>query len=165
MIEINFGILLAQVITFLIGVALMWKIAWGPLTKTLKERSSVIQKELELAQAKNKMAEELQAKYQAQLAKIEAKAQGILAKANQEARNLRDQMLKSSQDEAKSLVEKTRLALEQEKQRLIQDLRQEMARLAVSGAEKLLRRMISPEIQREWSEEFLAQLEQHARHR
>lgn len=162
MIEINFGILIAQAVTFLIGMWLLWKISWGPLTQMMKERSTIIQKELDLAQQKRNEAEKLQTSYQQQLSAIEQKAQELMARTQQEAQAAKEQLLRSAQEESKRLMEKTKESLEAERTRLLVDLRQELSRLVVWGTEKLLRHSVDRNAQQQWTQEFLADLDRHA---
>lgn len=162
MIEIDFGILIAQIVTFLIGMGLLWKISWGPLTQMLKERSSVIQKELDAAQQKRVEAEKLQASYEQQLTAIDQKTQELTHRAFQSAQAMKDQILKSAQEESKRLMEKTKKLLEAERGQLLAELRQELSRLVVSGMEKLLRHSVDHQTQQQWTQEFLAELDQYA---
>lgn len=161
MIEIDFGILIAQIVTFLIGMGLLWKISWGPLTQMLKERSSVIQKELADAQQKRSEALKLQASYDQQLTAIEQKAQELTHRALQSAQVMKDQILKSAQEESNRLMEKTKESLAAERVRLLVELRQELSRLVVSGMEKLIRHSVDHQTQQQWTQEFLAELDQY----
>lgn len=163
MIEINFGILVAQVVTFLIGMGLLWKIAWGPLTETLKQRSLTIQKELETAQQKRSDAEKLESSYRQQLAAIEQKAQEMMNRTQQEAQVVKEHLLKAAHEESKRLMEKTKESLEAERIRLIGELRQEVSRLVIKGTEKLLRQSVDRQKQEQWSKEFMAELEQYTK--
>ncbi len=163
MIEIDFGILIAQIVTFLIGMGLLWKISWGPLTQMMKERSSVIQKELDAAQQKRTEAEKLQASYQQQLSAIEQKGQEVMNRALGEAQAMKDQILKGAQEESKRLMEKTEESLAVERVCLLTELRQELSRLVVSAMEKLLRHSVDPQTQKEWNQQFLSELDQYAK--
>ena len=163
MIEINFGILSAQVVTFLIGVWLVWKIAWGPLTQMLKERSSVIERDLETAEQKRTEAQKLEESYREQLVAIEAKTEEITNRALQEAQTMKEQILKSAQDESKKLMEKTKESLEAERVRLIGELQRELSHWVVVGAEKLLRQTIDQQRQEQWTQQFLAELGQQSK--
>ena len=163
MIEIDFGILIAQIVTFLIGMGLLWKISWGPLTQMMKERSSVIQKELDAAQQKRTEAEKLQASYQQQLSAIEQKGQEVMNRALGEAQAMKDQILKGAQEESKRLMEKTEESLAVERVCLLTELRQELSRLVVSAMEKLLRHSVNPQTKKEWNQQFLSELDQYAK--
>lgn len=162
MIEINPGILLAQIVTFLIGMWLLWKISWGPLTQMMKERSTTIQKELDAARQKRTDAEKLQMSYEQQLSAIEQKARELMSRSQQEAQAAKEQLLKTAQEESRRLMEKTKESLEAERVRLLVELRQELSRLVVSGTEKLLRHSVDHQTQQQWTQEFLTELDQRA---
>ena len=163
MIEIDFGILIAQIVTFLIGMGLLWKISWGPLTQMMKERSSVIQKELDAAQKKRAEAENLETSYQQQLSAIEQKAREVMNRAQHQAQAAKEQLLKAAQEESKRLMEKTKESLEAERVRLIGELRQEVSHLVIKGTEKLLRQSVDRQKQEQWSKEFMAELDQYTK--
>ena len=165
MIEINPGILAAQVVTFLIGMILLWKISWGPLTALLRERSSLIQKDMETAEQKRLSAEKLETEYRQQLSAISAKAQEVMNRSLQETQIIKDQILKSAQEESRRLMEKTKESMEMERARLVTELRQELSHLVVLGTEKLLRQTIDSQKQEQWSQEFLAELAHHAKNK
>jgi F-type H+-transporting ATPase subunit b len=163
MIEIDFGILIAQIVTFLIGMGLLWKISWGPLPQMMKERSTTIQKELDAAQQKRSEAEKLESSYRQQLAAIEQKTHEMMNQTQQEALVVKEQILRTAQEESKRLMEKNKELLEAERLRLIGELRQEVSQLVVKGTEKLLRQSVDRQKQEQWSKEFLAELDQYTK--
>ena len=69
MLEFKPGLFIAQVVTFLIAVFLLWKIAWGPLYEILEKRKEKIKKDLEIIeQTKNslkKMEQEYKLRFDA----------------------------------------------------------------------------------------------------
>lgn len=163
MIEVNLGILLAQAATFLIGVGLLWKIAWGPMTRFLRERQERIQRDVQAAERAKQEMERLKAEYDQQLAQIEVKAKELLAQAQREGQEARQQLLRATQEEARRLTEKTRHQLEEEKTRLVKELRSEVANLSILAAERLVRQTINERAQTQFLEELFRDLDKYSK--
>ncbi|MBI3292087.1 MAG: F0F1 ATP synthase subunit B [Elusimicrobia bacterium] len=163
MIEINLGVLLVQVVTFLIGVGILWKIAWGPVTRLLRERREHIQRDLQTAERAKQDMERLKADYEQQLAQIEAKAKELFAQAQREGQQAREGLLRATQEEARRLTEKTRRQLEEEKSRLIKELRTEVANLSILATEKLVRQTIDQRVQTQFVEGLFRDLDKYSK--
>lgn len=147
MIEINPGLLLAQVITFLIGMAILWKIAWGPITKILREREETITRTLKNAEEAKNNAEALRAKYESELNNIAEKFRSELARAEKEGILAREKIIALAQEEAKGLVEKAKLYMEEEKAKLKNEMEREVARLSLLAADRLLKQLVDRKYQ------------------
>jgi len=57
--------------------------------------------------------------------------------------------------EARAFTERTQKYMEKQRQEMIDELRAEVARLAVKGAEKILKQSINPQVQQKAVEEML----------
>lgn len=141
MIEINPGLLLAQVITFLIGVGILWKIAWGPITKILREREETITKNLKSAEEAKNSAEAFRTKYESELNNIADKFRAELNRAEKEGAQAKEKIIALAQEEAKQLIEKAKLYIEEEKAKLKSEMEREVARLSILAADRLLRQL------------------------
>lgn len=148
--------LIAQLVVFFILGWFTMKYVWPPIVKALDERSAKIAEGLAAAD-----------KAKADLALAEKKAVEELRKAREEAAQLRaaaDKQIAKLMEEARAesarLIAQARDAAEQEAraavERIKDDLREEVARLAVLGAERILRR----EIDAKAHAELLANLKQ-----
>lgn len=163
MIEINPGLLLAQVVTFLIGMGLLWKIAWGPLTRLLRERRARIQQDLQTAERAKQDMGRLKTEYEQQLAQIQTKANELFAQAERDGQAAREQLLQVAQEEARRLTEKTRRQLEEEKVRLVKELRSEVGNLSILAAERLVRQTVDERVQAQFLEELFRDLDKYSK--
>lgn len=153
------GLMFWTVVTFLVMVLILKKIAWGPLLKILDEREEKIKKEIEAAQKNREEMERLKTDYDRQLAEIEERARTLLGEAEQKGRLSRESILKEAESEARKLMEKTRQQLEAEKERLVQELRNEVGAISVAMAEKLMRQSVDKKIQEKFVQDFLKDIE------
>ncbi len=150
--------LLGQMISFAILIWFSVKFIWPPLIQAIEERQQKIAEGLaaadnaqkNLAQADAKVAEELKA--------ARAKANEIIEQAHQRANALIDAAKADAIAEGarqKALAEAEIIAAAN---RAKEDLRKQVSLLAVSGAEKLLKREINANDQKALIDELAAQL-------
>jgi len=135
--------LIAQLVVFLAFVVFTMKFVWPPITQALDERAKKIADGLAAAD-----------KAKTDLANAEKKAVEELKKARESASELRsgaekqaNQLLEEARAEATRIVAAAREAAEAEAgvaaQRAREALREQVATLAVAGAEKILRKEIN----------------------
>jgi F-type H+-transporting ATPase subunit b len=159
MIEINFGILATQIVTFLIGLFLLWKIAWGPLTAAMKKRQDEIRRNIDSARLIKEEVEQLKAKYMSEMGRLEQRAAEIIAGAASEARKVHEDIMKEATTEARAFTERTHKYLEKQRKQMMDEVRAEIAKFAVMGAEKILKQSVSKEVQDKAVDEIMKELE------
>jgi F-type H+-transporting ATPase subunit b len=149
---------LGQAIAFAILIWFSWKFIWPPLMKAIEDRQQKIAEGLaaadnaqkNLAQAEEKVAEELK------LAR--AKANEIIEQAHQRANQIIDQAKNDAVAEANRQVALAEAEIAAAANRAKEDLRKQVSALAVSGAEKLLKREIDANAHKALIDELAAQL-------
>ena len=150
--------LIAQALAF---AGLIWLIAtfvWPPLLKAIEERQQKIAEGLaaadnatrNLAQADAKVAEELKA--------ARAKANEIIEQAHQRANQLIDAAKADAVAEGQRQRALAEAEIEAAANRAKEDLRKQVSQLAVSGAEKLLKREIDANAHKALIDDLAAQL-------
>lgn len=149
--------LVAQIVAFVIFVVLLWKFASKPILKTLDERQARVQEGLEAAQ---KMQEQLQAtaaKNDEVLAEARREAQSILAQAREQG----DAAIARAREEAgrqsDEYMARAQAALRAETEQARQQLRNEVADLAVLAAGNIVRKELDPKAQAALIEETLSE--------
>jgi F-type H+-transporting ATPase subunit b len=149
---------LGQAIAFAILIWFSWKFIWPPLTKAIEDRQQKIAEGLaaadnaqkNLAQAEEKVAEELK------LARV--KANEIIDQAHQRANQIIDQAKNDAVAEANRQKALAEAEIAAAANRAKEDLRKQVSVLAVSGAEKLLKREIDANAHKALIDELAAQL-------
>ncbi|MFN3703156.1 F0F1 ATP synthase subunit B [Thermomonas sp.] len=150
--------LLGQMISFAILIWFSVKFIWPPLIQAIEERQQKIAEGLaaadnaqkNLAQADAKVAEELKA--------ARAKANEIIEQAHQRANALIDAAKADAIAEAQRQKALAEAEIEAAANRAKEELRKQVSALAVSGAEKLLKREINANDQKALIDELAAQL-------
>ena len=134
--------LIGQIITFAIFIWFTMKYVWPPLMQTLEERKKKISDGLAAADQARRELEIAQRKAKEIVHESKAQAATIIEQAHMRSHNIEEE----ARLEARRIAEKTKRSAEVEiEQKLMQaknDLRNQVADIAVAGAEKLLRRNI-----------------------
>jgi F-type H+-transporting ATPase subunit b len=151
----EFGLMIWTVITFLVMVVILKRIAWKPLLKAIDEREDKINRDLKSIQDSRAEMERLKKDYEHRMIEIQDRMQAMLAEAERQGNVSRERIVKAAEEEAHGIAEKTRKQLEGEKDRLVAELRQEIGSLAVEVAEKLMRQTVDKKIQDRVFEDFL----------
>ncbi len=153
------GLMFWTVVTFLVMVVILKKIAWGPLLGAIEEREEKIRVELEAAAKNRQEMEALKNNYAQQWAELEAKAKEFLSDAQQKGNLAKESLLKEAEEQARKLTDKTRQQLEIEKERLVKELQTEVTSLSLLIAEKLMQKSVDKQVQDNMVQEFIAGLD------
>lgn len=134
--------LFAQLVVFFILAWFTMKFVWPPIVKALDERAKKIADGLEAAE-RGKHDLELATKRSADaMREGKEKAAEVISSADKRAAQIVDEAKTAAQVEADKVVANAKAEIEQEVVRAKEELRARVAELAVSGAEKILRREI-----------------------
>ena len=155
MLEIDIKIILAQIVTFLIGVFVLWKIAWKPLVEILAKRKNDISKNISDAQNLKIDAEKIKNDYEQMLKDIDRKAMELIQKANSIGDENRQKIITESHIEAKKILDSAKKQLDYERETVKMDLRREIVPIAISIAEKVTEKMLDKNTKKELIEKFL----------
>ncbi len=155
MLTIEPGLLIWTIITFVILLAVLGKLAWKPLLGVLEQRETTIRESLEKAEQARLDAEQLMAQNQQILAEANRQANRILAQAQEEGQRLRDSLAEQARQDSMRLREETRQDLERERQLAVQDLKRTASDLALAAAERLMSTVVSGDDHRRLVDEFL----------
>lgn len=130
--------LIAQILNFLILLAILAKFAYKPLLNVMEERRNRIANDLDSAEKTRLEAESLKAEYTQQLADARQQATEIVEKANKIAQNLHDEMVAQARVEKEEMMASAKERIEQEKQQAMLDIRSEVIALSTMIAGKIV---------------------------
>jgi F-type H+-transporting ATPase subunit b len=137
--------LVIQAINFLLLLVILVKLLYKPLLTKMEERTQAIRKSLDEAQAARAEAQREREEHAAKMQAANAEAQAIRATALKEAAEEQRRLVEAARAEAGRLVESARNEMAQEVRRARQELRQEVADLAITAAERLIRKTLRDE--------------------
>lgn len=142
MVDVN-ATLIAQILNFLVLLAILAKFAYKPLLKAMDDRRNRIINDLDSAEQTRLDAEALKEQYAEQLAGARQEATEIVNKANQIAQNLHDELVEQARVEQEALLANAKERIEQEKQQALLDIRSEVIKLSTLIAEKIVNQKLN----------------------
>lgn len=135
--------LLAQIVVFAILWWFTMKFVWPPITKALDERAKKIADGLAAAdKAKSELAD-ANKRVEAQLAQTRDESAKRLADAEKRAQAIIDEAKKRADDEGAKIIAAAKADAEQQMIQARETLREQVAALAVKGAEQILKREVN----------------------
>jgi F-type H+-transporting ATPase subunit b len=149
------GLMVWNLIGFLILLFILGKFAWKPILKSLKERETGIADSLATAE-----------RVKAEMAQLKSENEALLAKAREEraqllkeARDTKDRIIAEAKEQAKveanKVIADANAAIQQQKMAALTDVKNRVGSLVIEVAEKVLRRELSDKPQQE---KFIKQL-------
>ena len=140
------GTLIAQMIVFLILVWFTMKFVWPPITAALDERAKKIADGLSAADKAKADLAAANTRVEQQLAAARDDAAKRLADAERLAQQMVEEAKSRANDEGAKIVAAARAEAEQESVKAREVLRDQVAALAVKGAEQILRKEVNPSV-------------------
>ena len=135
--------LFAQLAVFLVLAFFTMKFVWPPLMKALDERAERIANGLAAADRGKADLAAAEKRVQAELAGARDEGQKRIADAEKRAALIIDEAKKTAAEEAARIVAAAKADAEQQVTRAREELRGQVATLAVAGAEQILKREVN----------------------
>jgi F-type H+-transporting ATPase subunit b len=146
---------LGQLVSFLILLGLLIYVGYKPIRKMLDERANRIEESMEQAEATKQEYERAKVAVQEQISKARQEGQAVISQATQIGDRLKEETKEEARKEAQAIVDRTRVELERERDKAIDDLRREFVDTAILAAEKVINETLDKEKHRKLIEQAL----------
>ena len=143
LVQLDPGLYVWTILTFLLLFFLLTKFAWKPLLKALAEREEKIRSSLEKADEAQQKLERLGAEGEEIIGKARAEAQSIVSDGKKASEKVRGEIETKAKEKANTIVAQAEKQITAEKEKAISDIRSEVAALSIQIAEKLIRKNLS----------------------
>jgi F-type H+-transporting ATPase subunit b len=160
LVQLDPGLFIWTIATFLLLLTLLAKFAWGPLLRALDERQTLIRKSLDDAQQARQELERLNQEQQRIMAAARSEAETIVSQSRADAERLRQELRETARAEAANIVKNAERQIDLQTHQALRQLRQEAVELSVAIASKLLARNLSKEDTDRLIQQTLAQFDQ-----
>lgn len=137
---------------------LMSYLLFNPARKMLNGRKDKIRTELETAKQNMEEANRLKEEYETKLKEINKEAEGILSEARRKALNNETQIVAQAKEEAARILERARVEAELEKQKVSDEVKQEIISVASLMAGKVVAASIDTNVQNQLIDETLKEM-------
>ena len=159
LVQVDPGLYIWTLITFLALLIAFTYLAWRPLKATLQAREDSIRTSLEDARQAREELQRLKSESSKMLAEARVEADGILTRTREDANRFRDEMKEKAQAEAATIVKNAEKRIEMETSRALEQIRAEAVDFSVAIASKILQRNVSKEDNARLIEETFRQIE------
>ncbi len=150
--------LLGQAISFALFVWFCMKYVWPPIIQAIEERQKKIADGLQAADRAAKDLDLAQANASDQLKEAKRTATEIIDQANKRKSQILDEAREDALAERHKILTQAESEVEAERNRARDDLRKQVATLAVAGAEKILERSIDESVHKDILDNITAKL-------
>jgi F-type H+-transporting ATPase subunit b len=150
--------LIAQGLVFAAFIAFTIKFVWPPLLRAIETRQKTIADGLAAGEQGRKSLEVSSRQAEQAIQDARGRAADILSQAEKRAAQLVDEARNAAKEEGNREKTAAKAEIEQERTRAREQLRDQVASLAVAGAEKILRREVDAKAHAQLLEEIKRQL-------
>jgi F-type H+-transporting ATPase subunit b len=158
LLDINPGLIIWTIITFIVLLFVLKKMAWKPLLEALTAREEKIRESLEQAEHARHETQRLIEENQKQMQQAQGEFQRLMREAREEADKLRAKRRQEAEAEARKIVSQGKMEIEREKEAALNTLRTEVADLAIRAAGRILDEELDEKKHRKLVDSFLAEL-------
>ena len=150
--------LFGQTIAFAVFVWFCMKYVWPPITKVMQERQKKIAEGLDAAGRAERELQEVQKQVEQVLREGKEQAADILDKAIKTASSIIEDSKQQARNEGEKLIENAKSEIKLEVNRARDQLRTQVANIAVQGAEKILESSVDAKAHSELVDKIAAKL-------
>ena len=148
---IDWPMLVAQAINFLIVALVIWKFAFKNILSTIKEREKQIADSLVNADKIKLELEQTEKQQQETLQEASLEAKKTITSAQEQAKAFIESQKEDARKQAEEIISKAKIAMEQEREKVLKEAREEIASLVVLTASKVLSKDLNEDEKQKFS--------------
>jgi F-type H+-transporting ATPase subunit b len=152
------GLMIWTIISFVILLVLLWKVAYKPITKALKKREDTIRDSLEEAKKTRESAEVLLDDYKNQLAQAREEAHKILSEGKTLGENIKKEIIQKAHEESNQIVKRAQEEIEFQKEKALMELKERIADLTITAASKVIEKSLDKKDHEQLLEEYISKV-------
>lgn len=143
MLELEPGLMVWTLVTFVILLAVLKRYAFGPLQRVIDKRRDDILKSMEMAEETRREADRLLAEYRQSIAAARHEAEDIVERARKVGDTTRAEIIGQAKEQAQREIADARDQIKRETRKAIREIKDEVAGLTILAAEKVTAKTIT----------------------
>jgi F-type H+-transporting ATPase subunit b len=151
--------LVAQILNFLILVALLRWLAYKPVVRMLEARENRIADSIQRADDDAAKAEQVLKDYKAKLAAASTKAQEIQRNAEARAEEYLAQRKAATENEIEQMKKAAKAEIQRDRERAVEELKGQMVMLSMAAAGKIISKNLDAKENEQLIGDFVSQLD------
>ena len=157
---IDYPLLIAQCINFIIVASAIWFFAFKRILSTIKDREKQIADSLKNADKIKLELEETQQRQKETRNEASLEAQKTVSVAQEQAKSLLEAQKEEARLEAEAIISKAKSAMELERQNVLNEARKEISSLVILATSKVLDRELNDDERKRFTEQAENYVEQ-----
>jgi F-type H+-transporting ATPase subunit b len=153
------GLMIWTLVLFLFTMWVLSKLAFPKIQEALDRRAKAIRDSIEAAEQRKRESDELLEEYRQRLSEAREQADDIMARARKAAETAEAEATEAGKEKREELVAAAKRDIEAETRRSLEQIRREVADLTVLATERVTRKSLTAEDQRELVEEALSEVD------
>jgi len=159
LVQLDPGLFIWTIITFLLVLFLLSKFAWKPLLKVLQDREDEIKASLKDAEIARTELERVNLESEKILNDARAEARKIQAESKSVSEKQRDEIIQKAKEEAKKIAVSAESQIKMEKDLAIKQIQEKVVDLTFSISEKVIKKNLNTNDNKEIIRDSLKNLE------
>ncbi len=155
MLEVHGGLLAWTVLTFLLLLGVLKKVAWGPIIDALEARENEIKDALNAAEKAREEAERVSSDYEESIRKAQAEAQQIISDGKAAGEKVKADIEATAQAKADEMLEKAKTQINAERETAINDIKAVAVEISLAAATKVISKNLDSDDNRKLVDEAL----------
>jgi F-type H+-transporting ATPase subunit b len=151
--------LIAQIICFLMLLAIMRVFLWKKVLAILDKRKDAISSEFKSIDNTKKTLSDIKGEYENKLADIDKEAQARIQAALNQARTLAEGIRTKAELDADKIIENAKATIKDEVGKAREELKEQVVDITIQVAEKVIQEKLSEESDRRLVEDFIKGIE------
>ena len=142
------GTSLVLLASFLTLLAVLSYYVWKPVKKVMDDREQLIHDDIDFAENRKLEAERLKEENDALLKSTQAEISELMENAKSQAKKEQESIIRDAEARSSQLMTEAKTDIEREKEKAVRDINDQVAELSVLIAEKMIRKELNSEDQK-----------------
>jgi F-type H+-transporting ATPase subunit b len=138
MVQVHGGTLFWAVVTFVLLLLVLKKVAWGPIISALESRETEISEALENAKKARDNTEKASQEYNELINKARSESQQMISESKISAEKIRQDIKENAENEAKNILENAKSQINSEREKAIQEIKSVVVDFSIQAASKVI---------------------------
>ena len=147
-----------SIVVFVILVVVLWKFVLKPVNNMISKRQDEIREKIDDADKKSLEASKYLEEQKKSIDKSRIEAKKIIDEGKEAARKIKEEIESQASEKSKLMVEDALTEIRSEKDRSINEVKDEMVDIALSASQKMISKSLSEEDHKKLIEESLKDL-------
>jgi len=148
-----------SIVVFIIMVVVLWKLVLKPINNMISKRQEEIREKIDDADRQNEEAKKYLDEQKVKIDKSRLEAKKIIDEGKDVARKIREDIEQKASEKSRTLIDDALAEIKSEKERSLNDVKNEIIEIALDASEKLVSKKLSDEEHKKLIEDSLKELE------